>query len=83
MGEPRFQVGDLVRVHVVAGMSAEEAFMAALERNSIFGIYEVVTLLPEARGEPQYRLKRGDGSPERIARESQLISVKRTLQLRQ
>ncbi len=82
MTEPRFKVGELVRVHAVSGLSTAEAFKDASLRNSVLGIYEVAEVLPHAYGEPQYRLRRGDGSPDRVARECQLLSAVRMPQPR-
>ncbi len=65
--------GDLVRVHAVSGLSTAQAFMDAMARNSVSGIYEVVAVLPEGFGQPRYRVKRGDGTPERVVRENQLV----------
>ncbi len=82
MSEPRFKVGELVRVHAVSGLSTAEAFVDASLRNSVLGIYEVAAVLPKDYGEPQYRLRRGDGSPDQVARESQPLPAVRMLQPR-
>ncbi len=82
MGEPRFKVGELVRLHAVSGLSTVEALRDVSLRNSVLGIYEVAAVLPKDYGEPQYRLRRGDGSPDRVARESQLLSAVRMPQPR-
>ena len=73
MTQPRFTTGDLVRVHAVSGLSTTQAFMDALARNSVSGIYEVTAVLLKGFGQPQYRVKRGDGTPELIVRENQLV----------
>ena len=75
MGEPRFKVGELVRIHAVSGLSTAEAFMDASLRNSVLGIYEVTAVLPESGGQSRYRIKRGHPAEERVVRESQLVPV--------
>ncbi len=82
MTEPRFKVGELVRVHAVSGLDTVEALRDASLRNSVLGIYEVAEVLPHAYGEPQYRLRRGDRSPDQVVRESQLLPAVRTPQPR-
>ncbi len=75
MGEPRFKVGELVRIHAVSGLSTAEAFMDASLRNSVLGIYEVTAVLPESGGQSRYRIKRDHPAEERVMRESQLVPV--------
>ena len=75
MGEPRFKVGELVRLHAVSGLSTAEAFMDASLRNSVLGIYEVTAVLPESGGQSRYRIKRGHPAQERVVRESQLVPL--------
>ena len=82
MTEPRFKVGELVQVDAVSGLGTVEAFKDASLRNSVLGIYEVAAILPKDYGEPQYRLRRGDGSPDRVAPESQLLPAVRMPQAR-
>ena len=82
MTEPRFKVGELVRVHAVSGLDTVEALRDASLRNSVLGIYEVAEVLLRDYGEPQYRLRRGDGSPDRVARESHLLPAVRMPQPR-
>ncbi len=83
MGEPRFKIGELVRLHAVSGLSTAEAFMDASLRNSVLGIYEVAAVLPERGGQPQYRIKRGHPAQERVVRESQLAPLFRPPQPQQ
>ena len=80
MSEPRFKVGELVRVHAVSGLSTAEAFVDARLRNSVLGIYEVAAVLPERGGLHRYRVKRDHPLQERVARESQLVPVFHTPQ---
>ncbi len=82
MAEPRFKVGELVQIQAVSGLGTAEAFKDAGLRNSVLGIYEVATVLPKDYGEPQYRLRRGDGSPDRVAQETQLLPAVPTPQPR-
>ena len=72
MAEHRFHIGDLVRVQDPASPKPADAFVDAILRSSMLGIYEVTSLLPDARGEPQYRLKGIAGWLERAVRESQM-----------
>ncbi len=76
MIEPRFKTGDLVRVECIPppGVNPLTSMMA---RDGTTGLFEVTAVLPEAVGWSRYRIKRGDGTPERIVRESQLISAVR------
>ncbi len=82
MTEPRFKVGELVQVHAVSGLGTAEALRDTRLRNRVLGIYEVAAVLPKDYGEPQYRLRRGDGSPDRAAPESQLLPAVRMPQPR-
>ena len=75
MRQPRFKVGDLVRVHAVCGLSTAQAFIDAIGRNSVVGIYEVAAVLSRVGILPQYRVRRGGPSQERVVRESQLVPV--------
>ena len=76
MMAPRFKSGDLVRVQAVSG-GAVDPFKDVIARDSIKGLYEVLAVLPGAPGFSQYRVKRGDGTPERLVRDSQLIAAVR------
>jgi hypothetical protein len=77
MGEPRFKVGELVRLHAISGLSIAAAFIDAELRNSALGIYEVVAVLPESGGQPRYRIKRDHPVDARVVRESQLVPLLR------
>ncbi len=81
MMEPRLKSGDLVRVECMPppGVDPLASMMA---RDGTTGLFEVAAVLPEAVGQPKYRIKRSDGTPERIVRESQLISAIRVPQPR-
>jgi hypothetical protein len=74
MIEPRFKTGDLVRVECIPppGVNPLTSMMA---RDGTTGLFEVTAVFPEAVGWSKYQIKRGDGTPERIVRESQLISA--------
>ncbi len=76
MMAPRFKAGDLVRVQSVSG-SAVDPFKDVIARDGIKGLYEVSAVLPGPPGFSQYRVKRGDGTPEQVVRESQLIAAVR------
>ena len=73
-----FKVGDLVRILQAAPIrDAAEAFIERLLRTSMVGIYEVITILPDAKGEPQYRLKGIAGTLEQTARQSEITAAVR------
>jgi hypothetical protein len=74
--EPQFKTGDLVRVQALSG-GADDPFKDVIARDGIKGLYEVSAVLPGPPGFSQYRIKRGDGTPERVVRESQLIAAVR------
>ncbi len=76
MIEPRFKIGDLVRVQSVRG-GAADPFEDVIARDGIKGLYEVSAVLLGPPGFSNYRIKRGDGTPERLVRESQLIAAVR------
>ncbi len=82
MTAPRFKVGELVQVHGVSSLDAAGAFGDVILRNRVVGIYEVAAVLPRDQSETQYRLRRGDGSPNQVVRESQLLPAVRILQPR-
>jgi hypothetical protein len=63
MSTHRFKIGQRVR------LSASASDRAAA------GIYKVVSLLPESRGEWQYRLQSAASAQQRVAWESQLAGV--------
>ncbi len=75
MTEPRFKVGELVQVDAASGMDTADAFKDASLRNNVLGIYEVAEVLPKDYGEPQYRLRRGDGSPDQVARRASFFQL--------
>jgi hypothetical protein len=76
MSEPRFKTGDLVRVQSIS-IGAADPFKDVITRDGINGIFEVSAVLPGLPGFSTYRVKRGDGTPERIVRESQLMAAVR------
>ncbi len=79
MSDPHFKVGDLVRVQEAPAACPANAFVEALLRSSMLGIYEVTAILPSARSQPQYRLKGIAGRMERAVRESEITTaVRRT-----
>jgi hypothetical protein len=63
MATHKFKVGESVRLSA-----------PAINRG-VAGIYRVVALLPEERGDNQYRLENSGRSQHRIARESQLSAT--------
>lgn len=63
MSSHKFKIGQTVRLAV-----------ARIDRG-VGGNYRIVALLPEERGDPQYRLKSASGSEQRVAWESQLSAV--------
>ena len=63
MRNHRFKVGQRVRLSA-----------ASIDRGAA-GIYKVLALLPESRGEWQYRLQSAEGTQQRVAWESQLASL--------
>ncbi len=73
---PQFKTGDLVRVQAVSG-GAEDPFRDVITRDGIKGIHEVSAVLPGPPGLSKYRVKRGDGTPERLVWESQLVAAVR------
>jgi hypothetical protein len=76
MTEPRFKVGDLVRVWVSVNARPGEGAVDAITKNHISGIYEVISLLPGlSNSEPQYRIKCCADRGERVVLESQLASA--------
>ena len=81
MMEPRFKTGDLVRVECIPppGVDPLTSMMA---RDGTTGLFEVTAVLPEALGWSKYRINRGEGTPERIVWESQLISAIRVAEPR-
>ena len=81
MNEPRFKTGDLVRVEVVPPSGADSPFISIIARDGPSGIFEVSAVLTDPFGPPRYRVKRSDGTPERIVRECQLLPAVRKLSL--
>ncbi len=81
MNEPRFKTGDLVRVEVVPSSGADSPFIGIIARDGPSGIFEVSAVLPGPPGLATYRIKRGDGTPERVVRECQLLPAVRKLSL--
>jgi hypothetical protein len=81
MIEPQFQAGDLVRLQFVS-TGAAGPFKDVLVRDGPTGIYEVVTVLSAPYGQPKYRIKRRDGTPDKVVRESELIPAVRRLRPR-
>ncbi len=77
MNDPHFKVGDLVRVQETLASRSSDAFMDALLRTNMLGIYEVAAILPDAGSEPQYRLKGIAGRMERAVRESEIATAVR------
>ena len=81
MGAHRFKVGDLVRVGGPVSLSSVEHFLdqlpGGLKGSPATGIGEVVQVLPEAEGEPQYRVRTCADFRERIVRERQLEAAVR------
>ncbi len=77
MSEPRFKVGDAVRVHAVSSLGPAEAFLDATAHDGISGTWVVTAVLPEEMGQSQYRIRRSDPPQERIVRESQLVPLAR------
>ena len=79
MAEPRFKVGDLVRVQGNAALGPAEALLDELAptstRGRASGLYEVVARLPPVDGQHQYRIRGGDEPNERMVRENQLVPV--------
>jgi hypothetical protein len=63
MSNHKFKVGQSVRL-------APSAF-----NRGIAGIYRVVALLPEERGDHQYRIQTSAGSQQRVVWESQLSRI--------
>lgn len=63
MQNHRFKIGQRVRLSA-----------ASIDRGAA-GIYKVLALLPESRGEWQYRLQHAANSQQRVAWESQLAGV--------
>jgi hypothetical protein len=63
MRNHRFKVGQRVRLSA-----------ASIDRGAA-GIYKVLALLPESRGEWQYRLQSAAGTQQRVAWESQLAGL--------
>lgn len=63
MANHKFKVGQSVRL-------SPGAF-----NRGIAGVYKVIALLPEERGDFQYRIQSPGGSQQRVAWESQLSAV--------
>jgi hypothetical protein len=63
MRSHKFKVGQSVRLS------------AATINRGVAGIYKVVALMPEERGDWQYRIQTAGGSQQRVAWESQLSFV--------
>lgn len=63
MPSHKFKVGQSVRLS------------GSAVNRGIAGVYKVVALLPEERGDHQYRIQSPGGSQQRIAWESQLSPV--------
>ncbi len=82
MSEPRFKVGDLVRVHASADLGTMEARVDDILRYGVLGIYEVTALAGDIQGEPRYRLSRGASSVEREEPEGRLYPPVRVPQPR-
>ncbi len=59
----RFKVGQTVR------------FSAGAVNKGVSGLYRVVALLPEERGDRQYRVQASPGTQQRVVWESQLSRV--------
>ena len=79
----RFKAGDLVRVQANASRNLGEALLDAIGQNLPSGIQMVTRLLPELdNGQAQYRIMDSERQPERVVRESQLVSAVGTPQPR-
>ena len=63
MPNHRFKVGQRVRLSA-----------ASIDRGAA-GVYKVLALLPESKGEWQYRLQSAAGPQQRVAWESQLAGL--------
>ncbi len=77
MSDPHFKVGDLVRVQEIRASRSSDAFIDALLRTSMLGIYEVAAILPDVGSEPRYRVKGIAGRFERAVRESEITAAVR------
>ncbi len=75
MAGPMFRVGDLVRVRGGGATTPVEAFLDAYGHTRPTGIFQVVSLLPEEKGQRQYRIRGGSPAHERIAREQDLVAT--------
>jgi hypothetical protein len=74
MAEPLFKVGDPVRMIRAVRHATHPAktFFEAVGSVIPGGVFEVVAVLPERDGQPQYRIRGGNPEHERVVREVQI-----------
>ena len=81
MGSHRFGVGDLVRVARPSSLTATENFVdhlrGGLSGGTVGGIVEIVQMLPDLEGDPQYRVRSCADMRMHIVRETQLVPAVR------